>query len=47
MKKKIDGVVIVEGLHDKNLIESFYDVDFVLTRGFDINFEEIDYLNYL
>ena len=47
MKKTIKGVLIVEGLHDKNVIESFYNVDFVLTNGFAINKDELIYLNSL
>lgn len=44
MKYVIDGVIIVEGKTDVAFLSSFIDAEFVLTNGYDINKDEIDFV---
>ena len=44
MKKIIDGILLVEGIHDEAYLSSFLDVEIVTTNGFDIPIEEIEYV---
>ena len=47
MKKTINGVLVVEGSNDASYISSLYDGLFVITNGYEIPKEEIDFLNHL
>lgn len=42
-----DGVIVVEGKGDASFLSSFIDSLFVVTNGYEINKEEIDFLNHL
>lgn len=44
MKKKINGIVVVEGKTDVELLSSYIDAEFVITNGSAISKETIDYL---
>ncbi|MCR4562470.1 MAG: ribonuclease M5 [Bacilli bacterium] len=44
MKQKFDGILVVEGKMDKDLIESFLDCEIVTTNGSDVPHETILYL---
>lgn len=45
MKYFIDGVIVVEGTKDSSFLSSFIDALYVETNGFDIDEQEIDFLN--
>ena len=45
MKKKIDGVLIVEGTSDVAYLSGFLDALFFVTNGCDINNEKLDFLS--
>ena len=47
MKKTINGVLVVEGTNDASYISSLYDGLIVVTNGYEIPNEEIDFLNHL
>ena len=47
MKNNIDAVIVVEGTMDQSYISSFYEALFVVTNGYQIPEEEIDFLNHL
>ena len=47
MKKNIDAVIVVEGTADVSVISTYYDALFVVTNGYQIPQEEIDFLNHL
>ena len=47
MKKTINGVLVVEGHNDVSYISSLYEGIFVVTNGYQIPNEEIDFLNHL
>ena len=47
MKKTINGVLVVEGSNVASFISSFYESLFVITNGYEIPKEEIDFLNHL
>ena len=47
MKKKIDGVLIVEGKTDVSYLSSFIDTFFLTTNGYDLSEEKIDFLKSL
>lgn len=44
MKKKIDGIIVVEGKSDVAFLNEFLDAEFVITNGSEISKETIDYL---
>lgn len=44
MKKKINGIIVVEGKSDVELLSSYIDAEFVITNGSAISKETIDYL---
>ena len=44
MKYFIDGVIVVEGTNDSSFLSSFVDALYVETNGFDIDEQEIDFL---
>lgn len=44
MKKKINGIVVVEGKTDVAFLSTFIDAEFVITNGSEIPSETIDYL---
>ena len=45
MKKRIDAVIVVEGKQDASYITSLYDCECVITNGYDVPHEIIDYLS--
>lgn len=45
MKYKIDNVIVVEGRADEAYLSSFIDAVFVVTNGYDIPLQEIQFLN--
>lgn len=44
MKKKINGIIVVEGKSDVELLSSYIDAEFVITNGSAISDETITYL---
>ena len=44
MKRKIDGIIVVEGKTDVAFLSSFIDAEFVITNGSEISSETIEYL---
>lgn len=44
MKKKIDGIIVVEGKTDVAFLNEFIEAEFVITNGSEIPEETIDYL---
>lgn len=44
MKKKINGIIVVEGKTDVELLSSYIDAEFVITNGSAINEKTINYL---
>ena len=44
MKKKIDGIIVVEGKTDVAFLNEFIEAEFVITNGSEIPAETIDYL---
>lgn len=44
MKKKINGIIVVEGKTDVEYLSSYIDAEFVITNGSAISSETIDYL---
>lgn len=44
MKKKVNGIIVVEGKTDVEFLSSYIDAEFVITNGSAINNETIDYL---
>ena len=44
MKKKINGIIVVEGKTDVELLSSYIDAEFVITNGSAISKDTIDYL---
>ena len=44
MKRKIDGIIVVEGTNDSSYLSSFIDALFIETNGYDIKQEDIDFL---
>ena len=47
MKVKYPNVIVVEGKMDKDLLESFLDVDIVTTNGSEVSRETIEYVRAL
>ena len=47
MKQQIDGFLIVEGTNDKSYLNSLFDVEIVITNGFDVHSEELSYIKEL
>ena len=47
MKKTINDVIVVEGTNDASYISSFIEALIVVTNGYEIPNEEIDFLNHL
>lgn len=47
MKYYFDGVIVVEGKNDISHLSSFIDAIFVVTNGYDIDKDELDFLNHL
>lgn len=47
MKYYFDGVIVVEGKNDVSFLSSFIDSLFVVTNGYDIPIDEIDFLRNL
>ena len=47
MKKIINDAIVVEGLGDASYISSFIEAMIVVTNGYEIPKEEIDFLNHL
>ena len=45
MKYYFDGIIVVEGRNDVSFLSSFIDSLFVVTNGYDIPIEEIEFLN--
>ena len=45
MKYLINKIIVVEGKEDVSYLSSFIDAEFVITNGYDIPKEEIEYLN--
>ena len=45
MKYYLDKIVVVEGKEDVSYLSSFVEAEYVITNGFDIPKEEIEYLN--
>lgn len=45
MKNYIDNIIVVEGKEDVSYLSSFVEAEYVTTNGYEIPFEEIDYLN--
>ena len=43
-KKYIPGVIVVEGSHDASKISNLYESVFVVTNGYEIPKEEINFL---
>ena len=43
MKKKINGIIVVEGKSDVELLSSYIDAEFVITNGSAISDETITY----
>lgn len=46
-KKYIPGVIIVEGKHDVSKLSSFYESIYVITNGYEIPKEEIEFIKAL
>ena len=44
MKKKINGIIVVEGKSDVAFLSAFIDAEFVITNGSEISQKTIDYL---
>ena len=44
MKRKIDGIIVVEGTNDSSYLSSFIDALFIETNGYDIKQDDIDFL---
>lgn len=44
MKKKIDGIIVVEGTSDSSYLSSFIDALFIETNGYDIKEKDVDFL---
>lgn len=44
MKKKIDGIIVVEGKTDVAFLSNYIDAEFVITNGSALSDETIDYL---
>ena len=44
MKQSIDAIIVVEGKQDASYISSLYDCECVVTNGYDIPSDTIDYL---
>lgn len=44
MSNYIDGIIVVEGTGDASLISSFIDSEIVVTNGFELDTQTIDYL---
>ena len=44
MKKKIDGIVVVEGKTDVAFLSNYIETEFVITNGSEISKDTIDYL---
>ena len=42
-----DGVIVVEGTNDAAFLSSFIDSIFVITNGYDLPKEEIDFLKHV
>ena len=47
MKYFIDGVVVVEGKNDVSYLSSFIDACYVITNGYEIPKEEVNFLNQI
>ena len=45
MKYYLDAILVVEGKEDVSYLSSFIDSEYVVTNGYDISEEELDYLN--
>lgn len=45
MKYYLNKILVVEGKEDASYLSSFLDAEFVITNGYDIPKEEIEYLN--
>ena len=45
MKYFINKIIVVEGKEDASYLSSFIEAEYVITNGYDIPKEEIDYLN--
>lgn len=47
MKNSIDGIIVVEGHGDASYISSYFNALCVITNGYEIPEQEIDFLNHL
>lgn len=45
MKKKIDGVLVVEGASDVAFLSSYFEALFFITNGYDVNKEKLGFLS--
>lgn len=45
MKYYFDGIIVVEGKQDVSFLSSFIETEYVITNGYEIPYEEIQYLN--
>ena len=45
MKKKIDGVLVVEGTSDVAFLSSYFEALFFITNGLDVSEEKLDFLS--
>lgn len=46
MKYIVDAIVVVEGKGDECFLSSFIDAEYIITNGFDVPEDEVDYLKH-